>query len=95
MGVVRHDNDVRVHQRFSNLGLAVDHWIFRPLRNAFSVDVLHKKCSFCRNPGGGPPTHTKTAKMKQVFAIATTTKRYKTMSQKIAKAQVKYNNPEK
>jgi hypothetical protein len=33
--------------------------------------------------------------MKQVFAIATTTKRYKTMSQKIAKAQVKYNNPEK
>ena len=35
-------------------------------------------------------SHTKTAKTKQVFAIAQTTKRYKTIGvKKIAKAQVK------
>ena len=55
-----------------------------------NVNVNDPKC-WCRTWC----SHTKTAKMKQVFAIVTTTKRYKTMSQKIAKAQVKYNNPEK
>jgi hypothetical protein len=41
-----------------NLGLAVVHWIFGPSRDAFSVDVdvPHKKCSLCGNPGGGPPS---------------------------------------
>ena len=58
LGVVRHDNRVRVPSAILNLGLAVFRWIFGPSREAFSVDVPHKKCSFCGNPGGGPPTIT-------------------------------------
>ena len=49
------------------------------------VKVDDPKC-WCRTQC----SHTKTAKTKQVFAIAQTTKRYKTIGvKKIAKAQVK------
>jgi hypothetical protein len=49
------------------------------------VKVDDPKC-WCRTRC----SHTKTAKTKQVFAIAQTTKRYKTIGvKKIAKAQVK------
>ena len=37
-----------------NLGLAVFRWRFGPLREAFSVDVLHKKRPQWREPRGGP-----------------------------------------
>jgi hypothetical protein len=56
LGVVRHDNCVRVPLPIREKRLAVVRWIFGPSREAFSVDVPHKKCSFCGNPGGGPPT---------------------------------------
>jgi hypothetical protein len=54
-GVVRHDNGVRVPSPDREKRLAVFRWIFGPSREAFSEDVPHKKCSFCGNPGGGPP----------------------------------------
>ena len=55
LGVVRHDNGVRVPSPIRGKRLAVFRWIFGPSREAFSEDVPHKKCSFCGNPGGGPP----------------------------------------
>ena len=54
LGVVCHDISVRGDQRFCNLGLAVFRWRFGPSREAFSVDVPHKKILW-REPRGGPP----------------------------------------
>jgi hypothetical protein len=54
-----------------NLSLAVFRWILGPLRKAFSADVPHKKCSFCRNPGGGPPNFVAVGLEKGVEAQLT------------------------
>ena len=69
LGVVRHDNGVRVPSPIRGKRLAVFRWIFGPSREAFSEDVPHKKCSFCGNPGGGPPKFPQFSPMDIKFYI--------------------------
>ena len=67
LGVVRHDNGVRVPSPIRGKRLAVFRWIFGPSREAFSEDVPHKKCSFCGNPGGGPPIGDTVNEISRIF----------------------------